>query len=149
VASDTKKPGTDVEVTSGATPTSVPLGPKTTMDLSWLPEEERKALLMDYTRGMLDVGKKAQELHVDIAALDNSLKTMSGTAKEVADDGNAITISHTQTSSVGRTEVIMGNTDRARTGKLTKSQTGEHDWTPYYVIGVLIAAVLIALAVAN
>ena len=149
MGNDIEKSGTDVAATTGATPTSVPLGPKTTMDLSWLPEEERKALLIDYTRGMLDISKKAQELHVDIAALDNSLKTMSGTAKEVADDGNSITISHTQDSSTGRTEVIMGNTDRARSGKLTKSQTGERDWTPYYVIGGLIAAVLVALSVAN
>ena len=44
MGSDIEKPGTDVAATTDATPTSVPLGPKTTMDLSWLPEEERKAL---------------------------------------------------------------------------------------------------------
>ena len=31
-----------------------------------------------------------------------------------------------------------GNTERAESGKLTKTQSGEKDWTPYYVIGGII-----------
>jgi len=117
--------------------------------LSYLPEDERTSLMRDYARGMLDLNTKAQELHMDIGALEASLRKMTETTKEVAEDGGSVTISHTQTSAVGRTEVIMGNTDRAKSGKLTKSQTGERDWTPYYVLGALAAAVLIAIAVAN
>ena len=147
MAGDAEEWGKDLETVRATIPTSVPLGPKTTMDLSWLPEEERKSLLMEYTRGMLDIGRRAQELHVDADALRATLHTMAGTTKEVAEEGNSVTISHTQTSAVGRTEIIMGNTDQAKTGKLTKSQTGERDWTPYYVIGGLIAIVLIAAAV--
>ena len=149
MARDAEERGKDLETAKATIPTSVPLGPKTTMDLSWLPEEERKHLLTEYTRGMLDIGRRAQELHVDAGALQATLHTMAGTTKEVAEEGNAVTISHTQTSAVGRTEIIMGNTDQAKTGKLTKSQTGERDWTPYYVIGGLIALVLIAAAVAQ
>ena len=140
--------GNDLETAKAATPASVPLGPKTTMDLSWLPEEERKSLLTEYTRGMLDIGKRAQELHVDAGALQATLHTMAGTVKEVAEEGNAVSISHTLTSAVGRTEIIMGNTGQARSGRLTKSQTGERDWTPYYVFGGFTAIVLIAAAVA-
>ena len=149
MARDAEERGTDLETAKATTPTSVPLGPKTTMDLSWLPEEERKNLLTEYTRGMLDIGRRAQELHVEAGALQATLHTMAETTKDVAGKGNAVTISHTQTSAIGRTEIIMGNTDQARSGKLTKSQTGERDWTPYYVIGVLIALVLIATAVAQ
>ena len=142
-------PRTDVTKAEGQVPMSIPLGPKTTMDLSWLPEEERRALLREYTGGMLDISRKAQELHVDVGALDATLQSLTGTTKQASEQGDAITLTHTHTSSVGRTEVIMGNTDRAQSGKLTKSQTGEKDWTPYYVIGGLIAAVLIAAAVAG
>ena len=143
------KSGTSVERVEAQMPTSIPLGPKTTMDLSWLPEDERKALLTEYTGGMLDISRKAQELHVEVAVLDATLQSLAGTTKQVSEQGDSITLTHTQTSSVGRTEVMMGNTDRAQSGKLTKSQTGEKDWTPYYVIGGLIAAVFIAAAVAG
>jgi hypothetical protein len=43
----------------------------------------------------------------------------------------------------------MGNTDNARAGKLSKSQAGEKDWTPAYVIAVIIAVVLIVKAIAH
>ena len=148
MADDSETLGKDVTTARATTPTSVPLGPKATMDLSWLPEEERKDLLTDYARGLLDISKRAQELHVDQGALRNALHTMAETTREVTEEGTSITVSHTTTSSVGRTEVMMGNTNQAKSGKLTKSQTGERDWTPYYVIGALIAVVLIAAAVA-
>jgi hypothetical protein len=114
------------------------------MDLSWLPEEERKILLIEYSRGILDISRKAQELHVDVGILQNTLQTLVGTTKEVSDSGNSITVSHTQTTAIGRTEIKMGNTEEARSGKLSKSQTGERDWTPFYVLGGIVAVVLIA-----
>jgi hypothetical protein len=132
-----------------AVPTSVPLGPTTSLDLSWLDETARRTLLTEYTRGILDVSKKAQELHVDVAVLKSTLTTLAGTTKEVAESGNSVTVSHTTSTNVGRTEVIMGNTGKAQSGKLTPSQTGARDWTPYYIIGGLIAAVLIAAMFAH
>jgi hypothetical protein len=127
-----------------AVPMSVPIGPTTSLDISFLPENERKALMVEYTRGVLDISKKAQELHVDVGVLKNTLETLASTAKDVSESGNAVTIAHTQTTKVGRTEVMIGNTQQAQSGKFSKSQTGERDWKPFYVIGGLIAAVLIA-----
>lgn len=127
-----------------APPTSVQLGPSSSLDLSWLPEDKRAELLADHAKGMLDLNKRAQELHVDVGALKATLATMTETTQQVSDDDNAVTLSHTQTTSVGRTEIMMGNTDKARSGKLSRSQTGERDWTPAYIIGGLIALVLIA-----
>jgi hypothetical protein len=124
-------------------PSRIELTPGTSMDISWLGESERKALLVEYARGMLDVSRKAQELHVDAAALKKTLDDLSTTTKDVAQSGNAVTVSHTQTTSIGRTEVIMGNTQQAQSGKLSKSQTGEKDWTPYYIFGGIIALILI------
>jgi len=148
MVSEEKKRGSALETVRASPPTSVPIGRTTTMDLSWLPEEERRNLLTEHARGILDIGRKAQQLQVDAEALQETLHTMAETTRQVADQGNSATISHTQDSVVGRTEIIMGNTDKARTGKLTRSQTGERDWTPFYVIGGLIAIVLIAAAVA-
>jgi len=115
--------------------------------LSVLPEAERTALLVEYARGQIDIGKKAAELGVEAKSLEATLSIMSNATNDVASKENSVTITHTQTSSVGRTEVLMGNTPQAQKGKLTKSQTGQADWTPYYVAGGMIAIVLIALAV--
>ncbi|MBP9158499.1 MAG: hypothetical protein KBF53_12090 [Sphingobium sp.] len=117
--------------------------------LSMLPEEQRNALIEEHTRGMLDINRKATEMHVDVAALNAALGTVSNTTVQAAKDGNSVTASHTQTTSIGRTEVIMGNTDAARVGKLTKSQTGEFNWTPIYIIIGIIALVMIASSLAK
>jgi hypothetical protein len=93
---------------------------------------------------MLDISKRANELHVDAGVLKKTLDDLSDTTREVSDSGNAITITHTQTTKVGRTEVMMGNTQQAQSGKLSKSQSGERNWTPYYIFAGIIAAVLIA-----
>lgn len=134
---------------ASALPTAIPISPTAMLDLSHLSEQERKALLMDYTRGMLDVGRKASELNVDVTTLRNTLDTFSQTARRAQDEGTSVTITHTQTTAIGRTEISMGNTDAAKTGKFTRSQTGERDWTPIYIIAGIVAVVVIALAFAK
>jgi hypothetical protein len=128
-------------------PTTISLTPTTALDLSHLPEAERSQLVAEHTKGMLDLARTAQKLHLDVGVLKAALGTLSDATQEVAQSGNSVTISHTQTSSVGRTEILMGNTDRAKGGKLTASQTGARDWTPYYIFAGLIALVLIAASV--
>ena len=129
---------------SGSVPAVINLGPSTSIDLSWLPENERKALLLDYAKGMIDISKKAQELHIDIGVLKKTLDDLADTTIEVSESGNAVTITHTQTTKVGRTEVMMGNTPQAQSGKLSKSQTGVKDWTPYYIFAGILALIIIA-----
>ena len=130
-------------------PSAIAISPTTMLDLSHLSEQERKALLIDYSRGMLDVGRKASELNVDVMTLRNTLDTFSQTARRAQDEGTSVTITHTQTTAIGRTEISMGNTDAAKTGRLTRSQTGERDWTPIYIIAGIVAVVVIALAFAK
>jgi hypothetical protein len=132
--------------TTAAVPTSVPLGQSTQLDLSWVPEDERKELLMSYARGQLDISRRANELGVEVSTLRATLNTLSDTTRQVAQDGNSVTVTHTQNSQFGRTEIIMGNTDTAVKGKLTKSQAGQQDWSPYYILAAIAAVVLIAIA---
>ena len=146
---DLVQPNQPVSTPTSGVPTAIPLSPTAMLDLSHLSEQERKALLIDYTRGMLDVGRKASELNVDAVTLRNTLDTFSQTARRAQEEGTSVTITHTQTTAIGRTEISMGNTDAARTGKLTRSQTGERDWTPIYVIAGIVAVVVIALAFAK
>ncbi|HWE45087.1 MAG TPA: hypothetical protein VG407_03580 [Caulobacteraceae bacterium] len=124
-------------------PTTVNLTPSAQLDLSFLPEAERRQLLADYSKGILDVSKRAQELHVDVGALKATLSVLADTNREVSAGGASVTISHTQTTSTGRTEILIGNTKQAASGRLTKSQTGEADYTWAYVIGGIIALLIV------
>jgi hypothetical protein len=130
-------------------PSVVTLGPLNTIDLSFLPDAQREALMTDYARGALDVAKKAHELGVDVNVMKVTLDNLANTVREVSESGNAVTVTHTQTTKIGRTEIKMGNTDEAKTGKMTRSQTGEHDWTPYYVFAGVIAFILIVFLFVN
>lgn len=139
----------DLTPSTPSVPTTISISPTAMLDLSHLSEQERKALLLDYTKGMLDVSRKANELNVDVSTLRNTLETFTGTARRAQEDGTSVTITHTQTTAIGRTEISMGNTDAARSGKLTKSQTGARDFTPFYIMGAIVAVVIIALAFAR
>jgi hypothetical protein len=130
-------------------PTSIPLSPSANLDLSGLSEEKRQELLASYANGMIDISKKAQELHVDVGALKATLSTLTDTTRQVSQEGNSVTVTHTHTGAAGRTEVIMGNTDNARRGKLSASQTGQRDWNPIFVLAGIIALVFIAFAFAS
>lgn len=132
---------------NSSVPMSVPLGQGGSMDLSWMPEEQRRELMTGYAKGILDISKKANEMGVEVGTLRNTLTTLSDNTKQMAQDGLSVTMTHVQNSQFGRTEVIVGNTETAGKGKLTKSQTGEKDWTPFYVIAALVAVVLIAMAI--
>lgn len=129
-------------------PTSIALATGQTVDLSFIPETQRNALMAEYMRGTIDIARKANELHVDVVTLRNTLGALAETTRQVSQDGNAVTVTHTQTTAVGRTEIIMGNTDEASKGKLTRTQTGtDTNWTPYYIFAAIAAVVLIVIAV--
>lgn len=128
-------------------PSTITIGGVPSVDLSSLPDHVRDELLRKYAEGVVDIAKKAQELQVDVGALSNTLDTLSKTTRDVSASGNSVTISHTQTNAAGHTEIKMGNTADAQSGRLTGSQTGQRDWTPYYVLAGIGAIVLIAAIV--
>lgn len=76
----------------GSSPATVPLGPTAAIDLSFLPEAQRNALLHDHARKMLDLGAKAQELGIDTGTLRATLDELSKTTREVSESGNSVTI---------------------------------------------------------
>ena len=129
-------------------PTSIALATGQTVNLSFLTEAQRTALLADFMRDTLDVAKKANELHVDVMMLRNTLEVLANTTEKIAQDGNSVTITRVHNDASGRTEIIMGNTETAGKGRLTRTQTGDTNWTPYYIFAAIAAVVLIALAIA-
>lgn len=119
-------------------------------DLSSLSNEERNSLTSQYALGLLDVEKKAAEMHLDVGAFQAMLRVMSQNTKDISDaTGTSVTMQHTHQSSVGRTEIIMGNTSQAARGKLSKTITGDRDMSLwYYIVGAAVL-VIIVLAVAH
>jgi hypothetical protein len=113
--------------------------------LSHLSEAEIAELQRQHISSMIDMRKKAEEMKIDVGALDAILNSATDTATKATQGGAHATISHTQTTSVGRTEVVIGNTDRAKAAKLSASAAGVSDRLPWIVGIIAVAAVIIAL----
>ncbi|HUV59168.1 MAG TPA: hypothetical protein VMW09_03545 [Desulfatiglandales bacterium] len=119
------------------------------LDLRGLTEVQKQEIKTKYAEAMIEVAHKAAEVGVDTRALDAKLGTMAAHTKEVADQPDAsVTITATQDDSIGRTEIIMGTSDEAKKGKLTRSQTGQRDLTPVWIglaVFVIIVITIIVL----
>ena len=94
--------------------TQLNLSNSTTLDLKGLSEEQIAELRQQHASGMIDLHKKAAELKVDVDALDASLSTFNTQTAKATNDGTSATITHVQTSSAGRTEVMIGNTEKCK-----------------------------------
>ena len=116
------------------------------LDVSMLSEEQQNALVVDYQQGLIDIRLRAATLGVDVTVLGETLRQMSEQTQAISETDASVTITHTQDSSLGRTEIIMGNTEQAHRGRLTRSQGGDRDWTPFYVIGGLIVLAIALVA---
>ena len=118
------------------------------LDISHLSDEQKQQLALDYQKGMIDLETRARSLEIDVTTLGETLNRLASTTEQVVNqEGSHINITHTQDSSVGRTEIIMGNTEQARRGRLSRSATGDFDVQPIIVIGGLIVAVIVVIAV--
>jgi len=151
---DTKHTGKDLvgkdDQALAATPeNTIQLGNTNSISTVGLTGKQVEQLRMKHAEGMVDLNKKAQELKIDVGALDATLGTMADQTKQVSEAGDHVTMTHSQSSAIGRTEVVMGNTEKAAQGKLTKSQTGEDDNTLKYVIIGAVVAIVIALVAFN
>lgn len=130
-------------------PPIIDLGSLGKINLSELPENERNALIAEHSKNMMGIHKKGHDLKLDSDGLKKTLDGMTDTAKSAKENDTSATISHTQTSELGRTEVMIGNTNKANEGKFSNSQTGEKDLTPFYICGGIVAIVIIVALMKN
>ncbi len=114
-----------------------------------LSQEQQGQLVAEYMRGNLDIYQKAQQMHIDVDAFKNMLDVMSTKTRELAEqEGTSVTMQHTQETSVGRTEVIMGNTAQAASGRLTRTMAGDRNvnWL-YLIVGAVVLLILVSMFV--
>jgi len=135
----------DLVQQSDSLPESIPLTDGTNLSLKGLNDEQKQALMVKYAGAMLDLQKKAAENSIDAQGIRGQIDSHIDQSNKAKQDGSSATISYTHDSSLGRTEALIGNTDRAATGKLSKSATGEKDNTIMIITIIAVAAVLIAI----
>lgn len=122
---------------------SIDLNARSTLSLTGLSDDQIAELKKQHAQGLINVQRKAEELKVDVGALDAALNTFNDQTARATEAGSSATITHTQTTSAGRTEVVIGNTDKAKSGKISRSARGEADRT-VVIVGIIAAAIVIA-----
>ena len=115
------------------------------IDLSHLPEADRIQLQKKMIEGQIDLQRKMIELGLENQAMDKRIGDITDKVATAAKDGTSATITGAYKDSLGHTEVIVGNTETAAKGKLTRSQTGEKDMTVWYIAIAAVVIVIVAL----
>jgi hypothetical protein len=113
------------------------------LDLSGLNDSQIAEIKRQHADGMVSVQVKAAEMKLDVTALDAALTSFTDQTAKASQAGAHATIQHSQTSSIGKTEVVIGNTDRAAAGKIN-SGSNAHLRTLLVVAAVAIAVVVLA-----
>ena len=94
------------------------------IEITGLHENQVSVLQEQHAKGLIEVQRKASELKVDIQALDQTLESLTSQARSANDAGVNITATHTQNTTLGQTEIIVGNTQRAAAGKVAPLWAG-------------------------
>lgn len=127
--------------------TTLSLQERTTVDLAGLSDEQIAEIKTQHAKNQLDLQRRREEVKIDVEALDAMLISMNTQTHQASLQGQSMTVEHIQNSSVGRTEVIVGNTEKAAKGKISRSATGEPSQLPFIAIIAAVTAIVIALIV--
>lgn len=135
----------DIEKTSPKRPLrSIDLGSSSLIDLDGLSPSQASELQGQYVSGMIALKRKAEEAKIDVGALGAALSGFNDEASKATQSNTSITITHRQKTTLGETEVVIGNTERAAAGKLSLSASGLTERLPLLLGIVAIAMVIIA-----
>lgn len=128
-------------------PETLRLGEQQELDLRDLTPEQASAIVSKAHEKAVERDDRRQRLKDDLTVTAAKLGTYTKTVQETAQDNAAITITNVHEDSLGRTEIIVGNTDTARKGKLSRSQAGFGDTAKMWLIfAAIVAAVVIIVA---
>jgi hypothetical protein len=122
------------------------LGPQEELDLSNLDPRQAGVLEAKAIEKAIERDDRRQRLKEDLTVTAAQLGTFTKAISDTAAQHAAVTITNTKDDSLGRTEIIVGNTDAARAGKLSRSQQGLNANAALWVVLSVIAGVVILLA---
>jgi hypothetical protein len=134
----------ELERTPNAQPPakSINLGPTNMLDLTDLPDDQVAELKRQFSTGMIDVKIKAEQLKNEIGGLSMGLGMFNDEAAKATQANVSFTATHSQKTTFGETNVVIGNTEQAARGKVPASDK------TLWIIGIIaICAVIIAALV--
>ena len=114
------------------------------IDLSGLNKEEIAELKKKYINTAIDIEEKRATLKIEVEKLDDTLASATARVGEATQRGDSMTVSHVETTSTGKTEFMVGNTEQAASGKLPRSVTGEN-YNTFMIVIVIVMAIVIAV----
>lgn len=148
------EPESEVEVLKSSLPAVSPerqidlSGDRNVLDLSGLSDQQVDVLRQKHAELAIDTAYRAKKIGTDVNSLAATLKTISEQTEIMSDKGMNVTVTNTRDDNLGRTEIIVGNSEAAKTGKLTRSQKGMNDspvlWMGFALVVLLIFAILFA-----
>lgn len=112
------------------------------IDLSGLTDAQIQALKMENAKRSIEITEKGQNLALSAQALDVKLQSMTDKGSQASEAGLSVNITNVKDDEMGRTEIIIGNTEASAKGQLSRSQKGLNDNT-----GMWLAFILLALAI--
>ena len=136
---------TSFELTTKKDNQTIDLSNKNLIDLSGLSIDSRHEIIRRTHENTLALDRKAGEATIDLQATKKNLDNFNEAVKAATSSGAHITLTHTQETSVGRTEVVTGNTDEAAKGKISRAGRGLPDNQMGMFIVIAIAVVALAL----
>jgi hypothetical protein len=110
------------------------------LNVSNLDVRQIAELEQTHARNMVDLERKAGEAKIALGKTKGKLDTYSDIARKATQEGFSTTISNVLDDELGRTEIVIGNTDSAKNGKLSLFQRGSS-----LPMMALIAVALIAV----
>lgn len=123
------------------------------VDISSLPIEVQNQLKAEHARQVIESQQRLIRMGHDVQALKATLDGLGSTGAEMAQQGVSFTATNTKDDHLGRTEIMIGNSEAAQRGKFTRTQvgpTGAPSPQILVIIGLAIAAVtIIAVAMAR
>ena len=93
----------------------------------------------------IDTHHRANQIALDAKALDVKLDSLTDASKDAQESEATFTATNTTDDHLGRTEIMLGNSEAAKRGKFTSSQTGVNPNVWPWIIGIGIVVLILVI----
>jgi len=143
-----KRPSVTPPAVQGQVVRKLRLGPQDELDLTNLDPRQADVLEAKAVEKAIERDDRRQRLKEDLTVTAAQLDIFTKAVGDTTAQNAAVTITSAKNDSLGRTEMILGNTDAAHAGKLSRSQQGFSDNARLWILLAIIAGVVIVLVAA-
>ena len=106
---------------------TINIGDSQSLDLSHLTDEQKNAVQVRINEAKIDLATKFHTAKLDIQVTKQTIDGHVESSHTATQQGTSYTATISQDTSIGRTEVVVGNTERAAKGKMSRSGAGQSD----------------------